>query len=312
MKKRGAQQLSLVGMPKATKSMPTGPPTEAEKLRDIAATAPMRIMADERGVAGITSSGQFKTQHETGTSNPQATFDPSMRARAEDRMHGPGQRPVYGYFSHGDTRDLLTHDLGSGEPRRWDQVSGYGNTAFELKEHMRPHTTYAWGDSLGGQPEDIVKQGGISPLLAEEEKNPARALASPYTRADTFYTEMHVHRPTTTADVSKALVYETPDHAYEPPLMPRAAERTERVTGHLRAAGIPHEVRSVGLGGQQVLPLEHEDWGDAHWSKVGPGHSGKKIDDKAGWQPGRYGYYTPADEQRAMSTTKRTWKPGAS
>lgn len=312
MKKRGAQQLSLVGMPKATKSMPTGPPTEAEKLRDIAATAPMRIMAPMRGVEGITSTGQFKTQHETGTAGPQATLNPEARASYEDRAFGEGKRPVYGYFSHGDERDVLMPSVD--EPKRYDTVSGYGHASFELKEHMRKHTTYAWGDSLGGAGNEITKQGAISEPLALEDANTARVLPSAFSRADSFYTEMHVHKPPTLADVSKAIVYESDQRPVYSQVSryDTHAQELAATEGHLQAAGVPHEVRKVGTGGQQVLPLEHEDWGDAHWSKVGPGHSGKKIDDKAGWQPGRYGYYTPADEQRAMSTTKRTWKPGAS
>lgn len=316
MRKRGAQQLSFPGMKAEPMLGPPAPePGEAHHLRNIAATAPMRTLTDMAGVEGITSEGQFKTQRELGRGGPGASFAPRLRKESEEVMYGEGAHPVYGYFSHGDERDMLQHTGGSDTPQRYDDVAVYGHTAFELKESMRKHTTYSWGDTLGayrGEASPVAKQGNLIPKL---EGDLANKMPGEGTKV---YTEMHVHdRPGENGepqrlslnDVSKAIVYEgsQPIHRYGSSTS--MDERTSRTEEMLRGANVAHEVRHVGLGGQQVLPFAHEDWGDAHWTKVGSEDPGKEITDKEGWAPGKYAYDTPRDEQRPMVTTKRQWKP---
>ena len=278
-------------------------PTEPEKLRDIAATAPMRIMAPLRGVEGIVSSGQFKTQHETGFAGPGATFDPKYRAKWESQAFGPGQNPVYGYFSHGDVRDITGSRHWDKDPR-FDPVHGYGHTAFELGEHMRPHTTYAWGDTLGGSKEEITKQGELPTTMDRDLGLQSESLR----HAESFYTEMHVHKRPHIDDITRAIIYETEDPNKLPGVASAQAERTAKTQAVLMGGNVPHEVRKVGPGGQMVLPLEHEDWGSAHWKQVGEGEPGKDIE-RQGWAGKRYAYETPADEQRMMVETKSTWRP---
>jgi hypothetical protein len=319
---RKPKQGVLPGMARFAAVPPSQPtePTEAEKLQDLAARAPMRIMADMPGVQGIVASGQFKTQHETGTSNPQASFNPERRAAHEDVAFGPGQRPVYGYFSHGDERDVMRSGAGSTDPNaRYDEVSGYGHTAFELGEHMRKHTTYAWGDTLGGSPDEITKQGEQSVPLQRQGVD-ANPLADPrFSHADSFYTEMHVHKRPNINDISQAIIYEQEGPDYIPGFAQGQTERTAKTQAVLMGGNIPHEVRRVGEGGQMVLPLEHEDWGHAHWKRAEPGQAGRTISQgeaspAASWlhpeeESATFRYETPADEQRPMVSVRDKWRP---
>lgn len=298
------RQLKLPGMPEP-QPRGTSEPTEPEKLRDIAARAPMRIMAPLKGVHGIVADRQFKTQHETGTAGPQATLNPTLRAMYENTNFGPGQRPVYGYFSHGDVRDVTRSTAGLGDPNvRYDEVSGYGHTAFQLGEHMRKHTTYSWGDTLGSGPEEITKQGALPTTMLQG----AARRGPEFNHADSFYTEMHVHKRPSLGDVTQAIIYETedPNNLRGPAL--RQTERTAMTQAVLIGGKVPHEVRKVGMGGQMALPLELEDWGSANWKKVGEGEPGKDIE-RQGWSGSRYAFETPRDEQRPMVSVRDKWRP---
>ena len=100
-------------------------------------------------------------------------------------------------------------------------------------------------------------------------------------------------------DITQAIIYETPDSRYDQPLIPKAVERTAKTQAVLMGGNVPHEIRSVGMGGQMVLPMEGEGldrgWGDAVWKRVGEG-SRARVTTKNG-SAGRPFDFRPGEER---------------
>ena len=226
--------------------------TPETRIRDLTATAPLMVRAPVHGVEGIAASGHFKTQHQTGTS--QGRLDPAYRAEHEAKAFGPGKNPVYGYFSHGEAKDQLEASHLQPPRRRYDSVSQYGNTAFELHESVRSRSTYTIGDSLGMKSPQFTKPGVAAPSIGENDYG---------MKPSNLYTEAQIHGGISTHDVKRAIHYSDVDE--EAGRSKIEHDETHRVTSALRSAGISHEVRRVGVGGQKVLPLSFEQWGDAVW-----------------------------------------------
>ncbi|TWT11703.1 DUF3626 domain-containing protein [Reyranella sp. CPCC 100927] len=101
---------------------------------------PVVIATDRRGAEGILREGQFRSQHETGTSR--GRYDPSLRAEFEEKYLGvpgntpPEKRPVYGSLG-----------LAPGMPEVTGPF-GYGPYVFTLKPEVKNRATYTLGDSL--------------------------------------------------------------------------------------------------------------------------------------------------------------------
>lgn len=270
-----------------------------EGVRDIAAQAPMHILAGREGsIEGILHTGQFLTQHETGTSG--GSYTPSFRKKFEEKVFGPGSRPVYGYFSHGGVRDMLLPGE-EDDSGRSDYVGHYGHTAFRLGEHMRPHTTFTYGDSLGASREFFGHQGEPPTARRPYMEDPQE-----------FFTEMQVHTRPTLSDVSRATVYEVKEPRESPAIAEMKEQRSSRTQEMLKGAGIPHEVHAIGHGGQTVLPLSTEDWREAVWKQVGPEEPGKTghrnwTNEKG--KPMRVAFEPPRNEEKGMLTIKSRWKP---
>lgn len=91
--------------------------------------------------------GRLKTQFETGSSR--GDYAPEARSVAEERAFGipreagAGSRPIYGFLA-----EDLTHPRYQHIGEFWKGVSHYGAVTLELKDDVRPRTTFSGGDSL--------------------------------------------------------------------------------------------------------------------------------------------------------------------
>jgi hypothetical protein len=270
------------GMP-APKHLSGGMDEHEQVLKAIGETAPMMIRAPRTALPGIAASHKLLSQHDTGTSG--ALLDSDERIGWEDQAFPDRvNHPVYGYLSHGEFRDNIHGTelreyakAGEGltdENHPVDAVHEYGNTAFELKPHMREHITFSHGDSLGrdphrdrGRPSKLVARPGDAPSSRFWNFGPDQA-----------YTEMQVHPPDepgvdVNKDVSRAIHYRD-DRTPEGGRLPLAREN--RASMLLASAGVPHEVRSIGQTEQHPLSPE-----------LGPVVKNLEVSVLRHWKPGQ-------------------------
>lgn len=168
------------------------------------------IRASEAGATGILMDGEFKAQHETGSSN--GFLDPEMRLAAEDTMFGGpvnGEHPIYGYIAGG----------GAPEP------TNYGQVRFVLNEAAKHRTTVSLGDTLNAEatlpsPATKVDKYAINPEVQHVRRHYVeriKALRSPKSKQeaaryavermrDQQYIETQTHGGVNAADISEVIL----------------------------------------------------------------------------------------------------------
>jgi hypothetical protein len=161
--------------------------------RDVIVLAPIETILDE-----ILPDEKIMNQFESDSSN--GLFDPSVRLDAEESMFGiedgiayPDAHPIYGYMGR-DSEPIK----GSG----WEQ---YGDVKIVLKPHVRKHTTFAAGDSLGGgELGQVVPAPIAAPHIGawgdsyEDGMSPWGSYAQ---------LEAQIHQPVTIKDIAKFVMY---------------------------------------------------------------------------------------------------------
>lgn len=204
--------------------------------RQVLSQSTPAIAAGSDVIPQLLASGQFLTQHDTGSSGGQ--YDPESRAAMEMMVWGstPDNPPVYGYAAHG------------GVPNR-DSMS-YGDAHFMLKDRVKSRTTVTPGDSRGGHgvlpslPWADV-EAGRTPLTAHR---PGLHGGAPPTRPwsrDTFnrYTEAQYHGGVSTDDIDHVVLTESA----------RSPENIDRGTGYNPGYGWdPHPRFSEDLRDHEI------------------------------------------------------------
>jgi hypothetical protein len=276
-KKKDNPQGQFAGMPAPAHLSGAGMSPHRQVLKEIGETAPMMIRAPRTALSGIAASRTLLSQHDTGTSG--ALLDSDERIGWEDQeFPDRANHPVYGYLSHGEFRDNLhgtdlkeyanTSEGLTDENHPVDAVHEYGNTAFELRPHMREHITFSHGDSLGRDTsEGVTARPGGAPRSRHFSFGPDQA-----------YTEMQVHPPDkpgvdVNKDVTRAIHYRDDRTPAEGPL-PLAREN--RASMLLAQAGVPHEVRSIGQTEQHPLSPD-----------LGPVVKNLEVSVLRRWKPGQ-------------------------
>ena len=162
----------------------------------------VRIRVPERVLGDILTDGRLRSQFETQTS--MGTFDPEVRAEAEDVMFfGEGDapenedRPIYGYVStpKGDETSAIA----------------YGDVVIRLKSDVAARTTITFGDSLyDAQEGSTTATPYVNPTLVgvTVDTYPADVLGwkGPVEDLnDVMYVEAQVHGRVTLNDIAEVV-----------------------------------------------------------------------------------------------------------
>lgn len=153
---------------------------ELEKLvKDVPVSVRVPLSAFEK----ILNEGEFKTQHETGTS--QGTLDTDFRKAAEKHMFGENELPIYGYVSTG--KNYLN-----------PSVIHYGDVKIDFKESIKDRTTVTYGDSLQAFDEKKIQVG--TPI----RKPGLEGIGNmDYGDGPPDYVEAQIHRGAKVSDIAK-------------------------------------------------------------------------------------------------------------
>lgn len=205
---------------------------ELERLVD---DAEVRTRTDRRGLRGILEDGEFKNQHQTGTSLGE--LNPDLRLEAERSFFditsdSPSDHPIYGY--------LGPRGGGFGDDP-WE-VEHYGGIVFRFDDDVRDRTTFMWGDSLGemntvkrgshpgrltvpvNDPDyRAVSHGRDSPLGVDTSDLNSTPVSREHVGDGATYLESQIHGELTLDDVEEVLVVRQYAEA-EPEIIERIRE----------------------------------------------------------------------------------------
>jgi hypothetical protein len=194
---------------------------QSHEITTAASRQPVMIRANPSAVPSIVSDQQFRSQHETGTSN--GALNPEVRLEEEHRMfHGSefeGSNPIYAYMG--------THRSHFGTEQ-------YGRARMQLKG-VRGRTTMTGEDSLGARTRP-TKLEDVPRMHPAENTNWPIAPGTHW-----GYEEAQVHGGISVpGNVHRAGVEIPSDfNFYKGSQINRYYEESQRAVEALRGAGIP-------------------------------------------------------------------------
>lgn len=183
--------------------------------------APVCMRVPEDVLDKILTQGEFKNQHQTGTSK--GWLNPEFRKSAEKAAFGeqltkPEDFPLYGYFATGK----------NGYP---PSVSGYGSVKIEFKEEVKARSTVTAGDSLASfEDKQAVGTPANNPRLASLDNSVEYKEFSM-----SLYAEAQIHGKVVPKDIAKVIFTQS---RY------KSIDEREALFSKLREAGIPYEIKN--------------------------------------------------------------------